>query len=172
MKKIYLLIAAMMSLFFVSCSNVEVGFEEESIFYQGGVVYIYLDKDMDSNEKYEVYINGEDTEISLMPGYKTRFGIKPGTTTIEIHHGNEKAAVTMQLKSSKNYYLRVQKDSHGKMEIIHIIQESIGDNVKNTPLYVDEKDEKPGATQKVEKKSEPQNKEGETTFYYDPLEGE
>jgi hypothetical protein len=161
----------------------EIGFEEESTFYQGGVVYIYLDKDMQSNEKYEVYINGEDSEISLMPGYKTRFGIKPGNTRIEIVHGKEKAAVTMQLQASKNYYLRVQKNADGKMEIIHIVKESIDSSVKNTPMYVDENEQKSvdtvqvEKTEKSEKKSKPvsetkEDKEGETTFYYDPLEGE
>lgn len=201
MKKLYLLLVTLSTIFFVSCSNMEVGFEEESIFYRGGVVYIYLDKDMKSDEKYRVYINGEDTEISLMPGYKTRFGIKPGETRIEIVHGRQTADVNMKLEASKNYYLRVQKDNSGKLEIIQIVKESIDSSVKNTGLYVDENEEKavtnkPKETvketqkttestknkstesgnktteDKVQEKSVEEPKEGETTFYYDPLEGE
>ena len=190
MKKFYLLILAMSAMFFVSCSNMEVGFEEESIFYRGGVVYIYLDKDMKSEQKYRVYINGEDTEISLMPGYKTRFGIKPGNTRIEIVHGRETADISMDLAASKSYYLRVQKDNDGKLEIVQIVKDSIDSSVKNTALYVDEKEEKQNTqkneqnsktpekksaqtgTKTVQEKSVEKPKEGETTFYYDPLEGE
>ena len=186
MKKLYLLILAMSAMFFVSCSNMDVGFEEESIFYRGGVVYIYLDKDMQSDVKYRVYINGEDTEISLIPGYKTRFGIKPGNTRIEVIHGRETADIKLQLIASKNYYLRVEKDQNGKIEIVQIVKESIDSSVKSTGLYVNENEkkadskkqvqtvkEKPKtADKKLQEKSVEEPKEGETTFYYDPLEGE
>jgi len=190
MKKLYLLLVTISAMFFVSCSNMEVGFEEESIFYRGGVVYIYLDKDMKSDEKYRVYINGEDTEISLMPGYKTRFGIKPGETRIEIVHGRETADINMKLEASKNYYLQVQKDNSGKLEVVQIVKESIDSSVKNTGLYVDENEEKAGkdksketaketqqmtkrtSEEKIQEKSVEEPQEGETTFYYDPLEGE
>jgi len=191
MKKLYLVLLAMSTIFFASCSNMEVGFEEESIFYRGGVVYIYLAKDMKSDEKYRVYINGEDTDISLMPGYKTRFGIKAGDTRIEIVHARERADINMHLKASKNYYLRVQKDQNGKIEILQIVKDSIDSSVATTPLYIDEKEQKISGVKKeknsaagvektepkqdvkkVEEKSVDAPKEGETTFYYDPLEGE
>ncbi|WP_152183285.1 hypothetical protein [Sulfurimonas indica] len=198
MKKLYLLFMALFSMSFVACSNMEIGFEEESIFYRGGVVYIYLDEDMKSDAKYRVYINNEDTEISLIPGYKTRFGIKPGDTHIEIVHGRESAAINMHLEGSKNYYLRVQKAQDGQMEIAEVKKDSIDSSVQSTPLYVDENEEKSekteakveksaDTTESIEKKETPQKKteqesideksvdkpkEGETTFYYDPLEGE
>jgi hypothetical protein len=191
MKKLYQLLLAMSAMFFVSCSNMEVGFEKESIFYRGGVVYIYLAKDMKSDEKYRVYINGEDTDISLMAGYKTRFGIKAGDTRIEVVHARETADINIDLKASKNYYLRVQKDQNGKIEILQIVKDSIDSSVATTPLYVDEKEQKVSSekkekksaagvekteskqdVKKVEEKSVDVPKEGETTFYYDPLDGE
>lgn len=181
MKKLLSMFLVSMSMFFVSCSNMEVGFEPESVFYSGGVVYIYLDKDMKSDEKYKVFINGENTDISLMTGYKTRFRIKPGNTIIKILHGTETADINLTIDASKNYYLQVRKDNQDKMEIMQIEKKSISKEVKNTPLYVDEKEvpekisKKEASkqdTMKTEEKSVEKSTESKTTFYYNPLDGE
>ncbi len=184
MKKVMLVLISLSAMFFVSCSNMEVGFEKESIFYGGGVVYIYLDKNADKNAQYKVYINGEDSEVSLIPDTKTRFGIKAGKTNISIVKGNQKASIELILKASKNYYFTVSENSDGKLQIVEVQKESIAKDVKSTALYVDENEEEKDNTTnastiketpqvKIKKKLQQKQKDvSETTFYYDPNDGE
>ena len=184
MKRVLLILISLSSMFFVSCSNMEVGFEKESIFYGGGVVYIYLDKNADKNAQYKVYINGEDSDVTLTADTKTRFGIKSGKTNITITKGNQKASIDLILKASKNYYFTVSENSDGKLQIVKVQKENIAKDVKSTALYVDEnKEEKDNTTSistiketpqaKIKKKlQKKQNDTSETTFYYDPNDGE
>ncbi|ADN09967.1 hypothetical protein [Sulfurimonas autotrophica] len=186
MKKVMLFLLSLSSMFFVSCSNMEVGFEEESIFYRGAVVYIYLDKNADKNAQYKVYINGEDSEVSLIPDTKTRFGIKAGKTNISITKGSQKASIVLMLEGAKSYYLNISQNNNGKLQIKEVQKESISKDVKSTSLYVDENENKmkevPSVTvseetdtKKAAKKKTVQKTdkdESETTFYYDPNDGE
>jgi len=186
MKKVMFVLMSLSAMFFVSCSNMEVGFEKESIFYRGAVVYIYLDKHTDKNAQYKVYINSEDSEVSLIPNTKTRFGIKAGKTNISIVKGNQKVSIVLMLKNSKSYYLNVSQNNDGKLQIKEVQKESISKDVKSIPLYVNENenkmkevpsvranketDTKKAAKKKTVKKTD--KDESETTFYYDPNDGE
>jgi len=176
MKKLMLVLMSLSAMFFVSCSNMEVGFEKESIFYRGAVVYIYLDKNSDKNAQYKVYINSEDSEVSLIPNTKTRFGIKAGKTNITIVKGSQKASIVLMLKNLKNYYLDVSQNSDGKLQIKEVQNKSIAKDVKSTPLYVDENENKMEEVPSVSVKNKTVKKtdkdESETTFYYDPNDGE
>ncbi|WP_457747156.1 hypothetical protein [Sulfurimonas sp.] len=162
MKKLQIFLAYfLLSFLTVSCSSMQVGFDEESPFYDGGVVYIYLDGDVNGEKTYRVYINNEDSEVSLVPGTKTRFGIAPQEIKIEILKGKQSASIDLNLKESQSYYLRV-KDSHaGKLEIIEMPKSALEDTQDKNAT---------SSGETTELKSVDEIQESESEFYYDPLE--
>lgn len=125
-------------IFFISCANMQIGFEKDSVFYNGGIVYIYLDDKDNESVKYRVYINGEDTEITLANHAKTRFGVQEGKTTINILDGKKRASIELFLSKANDYYLKIVKKTKNDLSIVQVQKNSIGVDVKNTPLYIDE----------------------------------
>ena len=142
------------------CSNMQIGFEEDSPFYDGGVVYIYLDENASEDTQYRVYINNEDSEVRLLPGAKARFGIEPEDIKIDILKGRQSATIDLKLEKSKSYYLKVQESNDGRLEIIEVNKSAFEHEDKKEA--VDENI--------VELKNVEDIKEGETEFYYDPNE--
>jgi len=168
MRKISLIIMLIISVFLVSCSNMKIGFEKDSIFYNGGVVYIYLNDESNTTDKYRVYINGEDTEISLTNHVKTRFGVQEGKTTIEIKKGKKIAIINLFLSKATNYYLKVTKNKNNAIKITQVQQNDINANIKETPLYTDDNTQKKSSVN--ENTKTPDN--GNTIFYYNAEDGE
>ena len=162
MKKVFSTVLVLISIFFVACSNMTIGFEDDSVFYQGGIVYIYLDKQSDASQQYEVFVNDEDTEVTLIPNKNTRFGIKPGETKIAIKMGNRRALLEVNLKASTSYYFHVTLDESNKLSLHQVQKNSLDDTIESTPLYLDEKN-----IQAVEKVENKELQEGETIFSYE-----
>ncbi|MDF1883887.1 hypothetical protein JHD49_08060 [Sulfurimonas sp. SAG-AH-194-C21] len=128
----------LLSMFLISCSNLEMGFEEDSVFYGGGVLYIYLDDENAKNGAYKVYINEEDTEVFLANHFKTRFGIKPGQTNIKVVSGSLSDSVNIFLQASNNYYLKVTKNKNNQIELIQVQKSELATDAKESALYTDE----------------------------------
>jgi len=182
MKRIMFIISFIV-LVFTSCSNMQVGFEKDSPFYGGGVVYIYLG-DVKSIDKYRVYINNEDTSVDLCANTKTRFGIVEGQTNIQVVKGRETASIDIFLNKSNEYYLKVITNEKNTIMLVQVPKSSINTNVKITPLYMSEKAKKASteadATAIKTDYDEDSNvskftktpANGDTIFYYDPQEGE
>lgn len=191
MKKIHIVMIGFIYLFLVSCSSMKIEFEEDSIFYNGGVVYIYLDDKTDKISKYEVYINDGDTEVALTNHLKTRFGIEEGQTKIEIIEGNKRVSISLFLNKLNSYYLKVTKNNKDDINILQVQKTSIDESIKETPLYIDEEAKKKAKKEKVreiisdygeepiaqenntivdENTKTPDN--GDTIFYYNAEEGE
>ncbi|SFV55593.1 hypothetical protein MNB_SM-4-1526 [hydrothermal vent metagenome] len=138
MKKVSILLMSLLSFFMVSCSNLEVGLEEDSVFYGGGVLYIYLDDEKAIEGEYKVYINKEDTEVSLTNHFKTRFGITPGQTNIQILRGTDSASIDIFLQASNNYYIKVIKNNQDKIEISQVQRNELAVDADESALYLDE----------------------------------
>ena len=188
MKKIYMFLVASIALLFVSCSNLDVGFEEDSMFYGGGILYIYLDDVKAKEGEYKVYINQEDTEVSLTDHSKTRFGIVPGETNIQVVRGRQTASINIFLQKSNSYYLKVMQNPQGHIELLQVQASAIAADAEESGLYIDDKAQiKPHeeekavtkehtqkkATEKTEKMTQEiaKPKEGETSFSYSSEDG-
>jgi len=118
MKQILLFISSFF--LFSGCSNMEIGFDKDSPLYNGGVVYIYLDENASSETQYHVYINNEDSEVTLIPGEKARFGVDPDEVEIEVVRGSKSATMELNLEASKDYYLKVVDSHSGNLEIVEL----------------------------------------------------
>ncbi len=182
MKKIYMVLVASIALMFVSCSNLDVGFEEDSMFYGGGILYIYLDDVKAKEGEYKVYINQEDTEVSLTDHSKTRFGIVPGETNIQVVRGRQTASINIFLQKSNSYYLKVMQSPQGHIELLQVQESAIAADAEESGLYIDEKaQEKSQQKEHVQKSTTPTTKkttqeiakpkEGETSFGYNSEDG-
>ncbi|MDF1877461.1 hypothetical protein JHD47_06490 [Sulfurimonas sp. SAG-AH-194-L11] len=138
MKILSVLLLGLLSFFIVSCSNLKMGFEEDSIFYSGGVLYIYLDDENAKEGEYKVYINEEDTEVFLANHFQTRFGVKPGQTNIKIVNGSLSDSIDIFLQASNNYYLKVTKNTENKIELRQVQKSDIAADAEQSPLYTDD----------------------------------
>jgi bifunctional DNase/RNase len=136
-------------LFLTGCSNLDVGFEKNSVFHsdevkqetiENSVVNVYLDTSTSSADKYRLVINGEDTELDLYYDVITRFGIDKKNTVIELLKNNKKVmSIQLLLADAKNYYLVVKEDIKlGYPVMQNIDSHNIAKGTKATPIFVSE----------------------------------
>jgi len=143
------------------CSNLDVGFEKESVFYsdeskdvvENSVVNVYLDPSTQEANKFRLVINGEDTELDLYYDVITRFGIDKKNTTIDLLKNNAKVMrIQLNLQNRKNYFLAVKKDaSSGQAIIVQIDKHTLDKGTKATPIFVSEKVAKADEVKQVQK---------------------
>ena len=190
MKKIILLFTLVL-LLLSGCSNMQMGFEEDSPFYQGGATLsLYLEPNSAEKTPYKVYINGEDTEVTLAPNIKTRFGLVEGDTEIAVVHAKERTSLHIFLNSSNEYYLKLGVGAGGEMSLRQVPKSALPQDAKSSELYVDEQKAKESAEAETkailtdygeetlfemdknvtEKTKTPKN--GDTIFYYELDDGE
>ena len=161
-KRFFYMSAVMLSFFILSgCSNLDVGFEKNSIFHssqideklENSVVNVYLDKSTNANDKYRLVINGEDTELDLYYDVITRFEINKEKTTIELLKNNTKVMdLHIVLASSKNYFLIVKIDKNSKLPVIEKINKhKINKGTKATPIFASEEIVKKDEVKQIKK---------------------
>jgi len=153
---------------FVGCSNLDVGFEEGSVFHseikddiklESTIVNVYLDKSVQSTDKFRLVINNEDTEMNLSYNIITRFGIDQRKTIIVLFKNNAKSGVIhLTLENKKNYFLRISEND-SQIHFTQISQKLIRENVKATPIFISEEAAKKEEIQIVTKTKEEIKKE-------------
>lgn len=163
------------------CSNVEVGFEEGSIFYtkkknpyeNERLLDVYLDPLLETKE-YRLAIDGEDTEIKLRPGVVTRFGIYKKQADIVLLEGEKRvAALKLALPLKKEYALRIFVGEDGKVHIQPFESSLLPKNAPRSGLYISQKieeDKENAPSPKPVKQSEEDVEE--TTLTYELDDGE
>ncbi|MFK5938349.1 MAG: hypothetical protein QM497_08135 [Sulfurimonas sp.] len=134
---------------FSGCSNLDVGFEESSVFhsdvkkenFKNAIVNIYLDKNTDNKDKFRLVINGEDTEMNLYHNVITRFGIDKKDTTIALLKNDVRiSSIDLILENKKNYYLSITQNKDTKLATMQKIDKSkIDPKTKATALFTSEK---------------------------------
>ena len=144
----YILVVIFSFLILSGCSNLDVGFEKDSIFHSSqkneklehSIVNVYLDKSTDVNNKYRLVINGEDTELNLYYDVITRFEINKERTTIKLlKNGTKVMDLHMTLASAKNYFLIVTIDKISQLPVIkQIDKHKIDKGTKATPIFASE----------------------------------
>ena len=158
-----LLLASIIALF-TGCSNLDVGFEKNSVFHSdaqeekfaNAVVNVYLDKSTNNKDKFRLIINGEDTELNLYYDAITRFGINKKSATISLLKNNVKVvSIDLTLENYKNYYLSVTQNSDTELSTIQIIDKSqINPKTKATALFISEEVVKEEELKSLTKKKE------------------
>jgi len=133
--------------FFVGCSNLDVGFETESVFHskttedkkiESTVVNVYLDKSVQSSDEFRLVINDEDTEMNLDYNIITRFGIDKKQTKIALFKNNIKAvSINLTLEDKKNYFLMIS-ERNSDVTMAQINKSAINQDVKATPIFISE----------------------------------
>lgn len=190
MKKLFVTVFVVLMTFMSGCSNIQVGAEEDTPFYGGGIVSIYLPNGSDSKTPYRVYINNEDTQVTLLTNKKTRFGIVEGKTNIQIVKGRETASINLFVNKSNEYYLRVMLNEQNKIDLLQVSKNALPKSAQNTELYIDEKAAEASADAKAmdiitnygEESTMEENasitkytktpSNGDTIFYYELDDGE
>ncbi len=183
-KRVFGVVFATMFLFWMQgCSNVEIGFEEGSIFYtkkenpyaNERVLSVYLDPLLEK-KAYRLVIDDEDTRITLRPGVVTRFGIYKDQVDIVLLEGEKKVAVLkLALPQKKEYALRIFLGEDGKIRMQPLKSSLLPKNAPRSGLYVSRKianDKKSVPLQKQVKQSEEEAQEEETTLTYELDDGE
>ena len=167
------------------CSNVEVGFEEGSIFYtkkqdpyeNERVLSVYLDPLLEKSS-FRLMIDGEDTQVALHPGSITRFGIyKNHTDIVLLQDGKKSAAVQLELPEKREYALRIYLGGNGKVTMDRFEVSMLPKNAPRSGLYVSQKQEqisekKTSAASTSKKQEKQENEESETTLTYELDDGE
>ena len=162
----YILVFSLSFFIFSGCSNLDVGFEENSVFHssdkqkklENSVVNVYLDTSTKVSDKFRLVINGEDTELDLYYDVLTRFGITKQNTSIDLLKNNIKVmSLHLTLVDKKNYFLVVKKDEKSQLPVIlEVDKHQISKGTKATPIFVSEevvKADKIKQIQKIEKKA-------------------
>ena len=183
-KRVFGVLFATVFLFWMQgCSNVEIGFEEGSIFYtkkkdpyaNERVLSVYLDPLLHKRE-YRLVIDGEDTQIKLQPGGITRFGIyKNYADVIVLQDGKKSAALQLELPEKREYALRIYLGDNGKIAVQQFEASLLPRNVPRSGLYVSRKPERISEKKtptKSASKEQQQDEEGETTVTYELDDGE
>ena len=168
------------------CSNVEVGFEEGSIFYtkkedpyaSERVLSVYLDPLLEKSS-YRLMIDGEDTQVTLHPGSITRFGIyKDEADIVLIAKKKRLAALHLLLPGKKEYALRIFLNDDGRVKMQPVAVSLLPKNAPRSGLYVSQKPEQisekktPTKSASKEQEEQRQDEEGETTVTYELDDGE
>lgn len=157
----YILVVIFSFLILSGCSNLDVGFEKDSIFHSSqkneklehSIVNVYLDKSTDVNNKYRLVINGEDTELNLYYDVITRFEINKERTTIKLlKNGTKVMDLHMTLASAKNYFLIVTIDKISQLPVIkQIDKHKIDKGTKATPIFASEEIVKKDEVKQIKK---------------------
>ena len=179
-------------LIFNGCSNVDVGFEKNSIFHsnkqqnklKNSILNVYLDTSTNDKDKFRLIINGEDTEVNLYYNTITRFSINQQNTKINLLKNNKKVfTISLKLTANKNYYLIIKNDKQSHAPVIKkISNQIINKDVKVTPIFVNDKIEKQTSITDTQQRETPTTpvgrskqekyQDGETIFYYNRDDGE
>jgi len=169
MKNIVLVLLSFLALFLGACSNLDVGFEDQSVFHskqknenlKNSIVNIYLDKSTLETDKYRLVIDGEDTEVDLYYGVITRFQINKKSTIIDLLKNNQKVmSIQLDLADKKNYYLAIRQNQ-GHSVIEKIDKHTIVKGTKATPVFVSEEAAQQEEIQTIKRVEETHKKEKE-----------
>ncbi|WP_457744224.1 hypothetical protein [Sulfurimonas sp.] len=120
MNKLLTAFTILISLFFISCSNMQTGFDEDSMFYQGTAVNIYIDQTLPKSSKYKLYINNVLSDATLKVGKITKLYLSTGKTRISIVKDRQTAEINLDIKELERYILRVQDNDAKKIELIQM----------------------------------------------------
>ena len=184
---------------FNGCSNMDVGFEKNSIFHNtkqqqqkkvtSPVLNVYLDTSTNDKNKFRLIINGEDTEVNLYYNTITRFAVNQQNTQIELlKNSKQVSTISLKLAANKNYYLIVKNDKKSHLPVIQKTDnQKIDKTIKVTPIFVNEEMQEqttitdtqkrkivktPIDKSKQKKYQEKRYEDGETIFYYNRDDGE
>ena len=120
MNKLFTAFTLIISLFFVSCSNMQTGFDEDSMFYKGNRVSLYVDKALKKDAKYKLYINNTLSDVILEPEKTLNFYLSAGERRISVVKDRQTAEINLNIEELKNYTLRLQNNDKGKIELIQV----------------------------------------------------
>jgi len=174
------------AIFFTACSNMQIGFEEDSIFYTGPSVEVQLSTN--DTHTYKLSIDEKYDYITLIQNKSIKFNLETGSNVISIRRNKKEVKhITIDAKGKEKYYLEIVADASGTFEINRVekLQSKevaptvapIVAETKEQPTAVNEQVKAPEAVKEqaspVTKKELPVvEEESETTFSYSREDGE